>query len=231
MEAGGRGIPAPATPTCKSPSASSAAAAAPPRQRWRGLGPRGASPVRQSRERRAAGGDDQRVPSRHRRPDPCGAARTPAWCPSPAPAARIRSRCRPVGRLGCRGWQVQRDGFGSHGVFVVSIGGQMNEKTCPNARFRSAAAAEMDAFPISKPLRQVTPGNACATAKQRHPDEQTIISRCHANVVLAAREQAMNLLPLIIPKAVAPRELASEKAASSSIRALPCRNPLINGTP
>jgi hypothetical protein len=53
-------------------------------------------------------------------------------------------------------------------------------------------------LPVAEPLRQVPPGNAGAVAVEHRLDEQAIVLGRHADVPLAARQQALDPVPLVV---------------------------------
>ena len=66
------------------------------------------------------------------------------------------------------------DGAVDHGVFVVGLAGQVLKHPFPHPGLRPAAEAPVRVFPITKALRQVTPGNSGTVAIDNRFDKSAV---------------------------------------------------------
>ena len=89
-----------------------------------------------------------------------------------------------------------------HGVFVVGLLRQVLKHLLPDPARRPAAEPGMDRFPETKALGQVPPRNAGPVAVQHGFDKQSVVFRGHPDLAFAARQQALDPLPLLIPQRV-----------------------------
>ena len=85
-----------------------------------------------------------------------------------------------------------------HRVLVVGLARQAPEEPFPHAALGPSAEPGVHLLPGTEPLRQVPPGNAGAVAVEHRLDEQAIVLGRHADVSLAARQQALDPVPLVI---------------------------------
>ena len=80
------------------------------------------------------------------------------------------------------------NGAVDHRIFIVGVGRQVSKNVLPNSGFGPAAMAAVDVLPITKPLGQVTPGNARPVAIEHRLDEQPVVSRRDPDVALTPRQ-------------------------------------------
>ena len=102
------------------------------------------------------------------------------------------------------------DGAVDHRVFVVGIGRELLEDALPDAGFGPAGEAPVHVVPVAEPLGQVAPRDAGTVAIQHRFDEQAVVRRGHADMALAARQQLLNPLPLVVAECVAAHRSASK---------------------
>jgi hypothetical protein len=121
------------------------------------------------------------------------------------------------------------NGTVDHPILVVGIGGEMLEHELPHSGFCPAAEAPMRIFPIAEAFRQIAPGNARPITVQHRFHEQAVVRCSHADGTLAAWQQVLDSVPLIVAKPVAAHRSAPEKLTAYESNNLPRRNPLSRG--
>ncbi len=94
------------------------------------------------------------------------------------------------------------DGAVDHRVFIVRIGREMLKDPLPDSSFGPAAETPVHIVPVTKALRQVTPGNAGTVAIQHRLHEQAVVGRCNTDPTLLPRQQVFDPVPLVIAKCV-----------------------------
>ena len=72
-----------------------------------------------------------------------------------------------------------------------------------DATLAPAAVALVDALAVAKTLGQIPPGNTGPVAVDDGIDEQAIVGRRTADVTFAARQEILDLGPLVVAQSVA----------------------------
>jgi hypothetical protein len=94
------------------------------------------------------------------------------------------------------------DGAVNHGVFVVRILRQNLENPLPHASPAPARVAGMHHAEVTKALRQVTPGNACAVALEHRIHEQPVVARGGSGLCRLAGQQIRDARPTLINQGI-----------------------------
>jgi hypothetical protein len=122
------------------------------------------------------------------------------------------------------------DGAVDHRVFDVGVGGEMLENPFPDAGLGPTGKPRVNLDRITKPLRQVAPGNPSAIAVEHCFDEQTVVSCRHSDVAFTARQQVLDTIPLVVTKGGAAHRSASQadplgiaETAAPETPVRPCR--------
>ena len=74
---------------------------------------------------------------------------------------------------------------------------------CENAAFAPSPKALMDGLAFAVSLRQVPPGNTRSVTIDDGIDEQPVVGRGAADVAFAARQEILDLRPLVVAQGVA----------------------------
>lgn len=96
------------------------------------------------------------------------------------------------------------DGRIDHGVFVVSVDGQMLEDRLPDPANRPATEARMHHPEVAEPLRQVAPRDARSIAIQHSLHKQTTIHGWPPYCTAPPWQKILDPIPLIVPQPVTP---------------------------
>src|SRR5215470_3068620 len=94
------------------------------------------------------------------------------------------------------------DGGVDHHVFVVVIAGQQLENPLENAALGPPVEALIDDLPVAKALGQITPRDAGSKPEENGFDEQAIVRRCAAHMALAARQNILDPIPLVVAQCI-----------------------------
>ena len=89
-----------------------------------------------------------------------------------------------------------------HRVFVVSLAGEVLKDPFPHSGLRPAAEPPVRVFPITEPLRQITPGNSGRVAMENRFDEWAIVLSGCADMTGSPRQQVLDALPLVLAQSV-----------------------------
>ena len=95
------------------------------------------------------------------------------------------------------------DGAVDHGVFVVGLCGQVLKQPFPHPGLGPAAKPPVRILPITKALRQITPGNSSTVAIDNRFDESTIVLSGCADMTDSPRQQVLDALPWVVAQSVA----------------------------
>jgi len=107
------------------------------------------------------------------------------------------------------------DGGVNHHVFVVVIAGQEPENPLENAALGPSVEALIDDLPVAKALGKIAPRDAGAKPEKNGVDEQAIVRRRAANMALAARQNVLDPIPLIVAQCIASHRSAPPRADRS----------------
>jgi hypothetical protein len=120
------------------------------------------------------------------------------------------------------------DGAVNHGVFVVRILRQNLENPLPHASPAPARVTGEYYAEVTKALRQVTPGNACAVAVQHRIHEQPVVSRSGSGLCRLAGQQILDARPTLITQGISSGHASSHALCSLTFK---CEGTLIDDTP
>lgn len=90
----------------------------------------------------------------------------------------------------------------NHGVLVICLSAQGSEDFVPNARSAPAHMPQMHDAEVSEALRQITPRDACAVAKEHSIHKQSVVFGWSANMSRPSGKKVFDLLPLAISQSV-----------------------------
>jgi hypothetical protein len=94
------------------------------------------------------------------------------------------------------------DGGVNHHVLVVVIVGQEPENPLENAALGPSVEALIEDLPVAKSLGQIAPRDAGAKSEENGFDEQPIVRRRAADMALAARQNVLDPIPLIVAQPI-----------------------------
>jgi hypothetical protein len=95
-----------------------------------------------------------------------------------------------------------------HHVFVVVIARQQLENAIEHPALRPTIEALVHDIPIAKTFREITPRNARSISEENGFDEQPIIRRSASDMALAAGQNILDPIPLVVAQCVAPHRSA-----------------------
>ena len=90
------------------------------------------------------------------------------------------------------------DGAVDHRVFIVGLRGQVLKNPLPDAGFGPTAEAAVNVLPVTETLRKVPPGDTSAVPIEHRLHEQPVIRRGYAYRARPARQESLDLVPLIV---------------------------------
>src|SRR5260370_24769347 len=88
-----------------------------------------------------------------------------------------------------------------HHVFVIGVARQQLENPLKNPALRPAAETLMHALPIAEARRQIAPRNTGSEPVQNGFNEQPVIWRRTSDVALAAGQNILDPIPLVVASA------------------------------
>ena len=86
-------------------------------------------------------------------------------------------------------------------ILGVVIAGQEPENSLEDAALGPPVEALIDDLPVAKARWQIAPRDAGAKSEENGFDEQPIVRRRAANIALAARQNLLDPIPLIVTSA------------------------------
>src|SRR5512135_2733423 len=101
------------------------------------------------------------------------------------------------------------DGAVDHGVFVIGLSRQFLEHLVPNAAGGPAAEPPMHVLAVTKPFRQITPGNARPVPVKHSLDKQPVVLRRDADCTFSPRQQVLDPAPFVVSQRIASRHLSA----------------------
>lgn len=84
----------------------------------------------------------------------------------------------------------------------IGIERQSAENACKHATFAPSPEAPVGRFPVAVACRQVAPGDAGPVPIDDRIDEQAVVRRCATDVTFAARQEVLDLGPLVVAQGV-----------------------------
>jgi hypothetical protein len=120
-----------------------------------------------------------------------------------------------------------------HGVFVISVGGQVFKKMLPHTTFSPTAEPCVNGFPCTTTLRSIAPRYSCAIAIEDGFDKPAVVFGRDTDGVGSPRHKGLTSAPLVIAQRLASRySLApSVRPTRDASHMTPLVNPLIEDTP
>ena len=103
------------------------------------------------------------------------------------------------------------DGGVNHHLLVVVIAGQEPENPLENAALGPSVEVLIDNLPVAKALGRIAPRDAGAKSEENGFDEQAIVRRRAANMALAARQNVLDPILLIVEQPISSHRSAPPK--------------------